>query len=57
MEKIAIRMFLALKNGDFVETQESLQKPDSWRDLTPESRRLVKRYAALLANSSLEREV
>lgn len=50
---VTIRMFLEFKDGTFRETQEVLQNPDWWGDLTAESRRLVKRYAALLMNSEL----
>jgi hypothetical protein len=51
MHKVTMRMYLELKNGSFVGTQDILQKPDSWGDLTPESRRLIKRYAALLMDA------
>jgi hypothetical protein len=41
-----IRGFLEFKNGEFRDTLEVLVQPDTWKELTPSDRRLVKRYAA-----------
>lgn len=54
MKAIVMRAFLELKNGAFVSTVDMLEQPDSWRDLTPQSQRLIKRYAALLMNAALK---
>jgi hypothetical protein len=50
--KMTMREFLEFQDGHFRSTQEVLERPDTWRSLTPESQRLVKRYAAALSGSS-----
>ena len=50
-KRMQVRAFLEFKDGTFGGTEEVLQHPDVWGDLTAGSRRLVKRYSAALANS------
>lgn len=52
----AMRMFLEFKDGTFGKTTKLLKQPDLWVNLTAASQRLVKRYAAAMANSGHKQE-
>jgi TRAP-type C4-dicarboxylate transport system substrate-binding protein len=41
-----VRAYLERKDGAFVSTTALLKNPEVWDQLTAESRRLIKRYAA-----------
>lgn len=49
---MTVRAFLEFKNGSFKSTQEVLRQPDTWENLTPACKRLIKRYAARLENTA-----
>jgi len=45
-KRVKMRQWLEFKDGSFRDVREVLVQPDWWDDLTAESRRLVRRYAA-----------
>ena len=49
---LTMRWLLEFKDSHFSSTEEVLKQPDTWSDLTPQSQRLIKSYAAKLSGST-----
>lgn len=53
---LRLRKFLKFKDGNYKATVEVLEHPDTWSELTPESQRFVKRYAAKIGNGGAQQK-